>query len=301
MKLGFLSNGLVGTLEEKMAFARAAGFKAIEVACWPVGAAKGADLDVTNFSPGYWRRLSEELGVEMTALAYYDNMLHPDLTTRAANQAHLLKVIDAAALLDIPLVGTYIGKNPFVSIQENFALFEEIFHKIVHYAKRKNVKIMIENCPMTSWSPDGLPMTISYTPELWEEMFRRIDDTNFGLNFDPSHLVWQQIDYLACIARFSDRIMHVHAKDLQVNRSLVATAGIYGQKLHRADYRNLGWYTPKIPGRGEIDWPAVLSLLKQLDYCGMISVEYGDDLLSGSAEKVKQGMRYVHNYLAPMI
>ena len=220
MKLGFLTVCLGNMpLEKKAEWARENGFESLEIACWPESNDRdysSSDIDVVNLTQkkaDEINRMMKDNGLAISSLAYYDNNMDRDLDRRKAINNHLLKVIDAAAMLDTDLVGTFIGRNIDKSIRENFDEFEEVFGKIVEYAEKNKVRLMIENCDMKGWQIPGLPGTISFSPELWAEMFRRIPSKNFGLNYDPSHLVLMLMDYLGPISEFKDRIFHVHAKD----------------------------------------------------------------------------------------
>ncbi|NLV35550.1 MAG: sugar phosphate isomerase/epimerase, partial [Clostridiaceae bacterium] len=223
MHIGFLTVCLGNMpLKEKAEWAVKNGFKALEVACWPNDNDRdysSCDIDVTRLDEkeadvikGYMK----EYGLRISSLAYYDNNLHKELQKRAFINNHVRKCIDAAVLLGVPSVGTFVGRNIDKSIKDNFDEFEEVFSVLVSYAEGKGIRLIIENCPMEGWQLPGQPGTISFTPELWREMFRRVPNKNFGLNYDPSHLRFQLIDYIAPIAEFKDRIFHVHAKDSEV-------------------------------------------------------------------------------------
>ena len=230
-----------------------------------------------------------------------DNILHHDLEIRAENEQHLKNVILAAEKLGVSLVGTFVGKNSYISIHDNFELYRKIFIPLVEYAGEHNVKLMIENCPMPSWSQEGLPSTISYSPEFWDEMFAIIPSNNFGLNFDPSHLYWMQIDYIKCIKNYVDRIFHVHANDLRLNTDANSFYSIYGKKISKVNYKDMGWFIPKAPGLGDINWLTVIKTLRSVSYDGCISIEYKDQILSGSDIKVMEGLSYSYHHLKPII
>lgn len=307
MKIGFLTNCLTLPLTEKVEFAQKIGFNTLEIACWPLKNGllhSGCDIDVKNFSCDQATELKnhfEKNNISIAALSYYDNMLHQDTEIRIENQRHLRDVIKVAEKLGISLVGTFVGKNFSMSIKENFELYKKIFTPLVDYAGEHNVSLMIENCPMPSWSQEGLPSTISYSPEFWDEMFSIIPSKNFGLNFDPSHLYWMQIDYIKCIKSYSDRIFHVHANDLKINPELKTIYSFYGKKINKTNYKDMGWYIPKAPGLGEIKWPEVIKTLRSVSYDGCITIEYKDQTLSGADIKVMEGLNYSYNYLKHII
>ncbi|QBO35956.1 sugar phosphate isomerase/epimerase [Periweissella cryptocerci] len=308
MKFGFLSGCLQNmTLEEKMAYAHEVGFTTLDVSCWPRNNARdysGSDIDVENLTDSDIAKIKadqEKYQITFASLAYYDNMLDPDEATRQAYFDHLVAVIEAAGKLGTPLVGCFIGKNHNESLVENFDEFEAIFSKLVAIAEKNNVKLMIENCPMPGWQEDGLPGTISYSPELWDEMFRRVPSKSFGLNFDPSHLTWLGIDPLRAMRDYKDRIFHIDAKDVIVDKSQFYKYGIFGKKLNREHEEDLGFWTPVIPGLGDINWSTFYQVMKEIDYKGDFSIEHEDRRFSETNELVKQGLEYSFNYLNPII
>ncbi|MDR9868224.1 sugar phosphate isomerase/epimerase family protein [Lactococcus cremoris] len=308
MKFGFLTGCLQNmTLEEKMAYAHSVGFTSLDVSCWPRENTRdysGSDIDVENLTDEEVEKIKGWLAkydIEFSSLAYYDNMLFPDTFVREQYAKHLKAVIVAAERLGVPLVGCFIGKNHNKTLEENFDDFEEIFTDFVTFAESHNVKLMIENCPMPGWEKDGLPGTISYSPELWDEMFRRVPSKSFGLNFDPSHLNWLHIDYLQCLRDYKDRIFHIDAKDSIVDEKKFAYYGIFGKKLNREHEEDLGFWTPVIPGLGDINWDQFVKVVKETGYQGVISIEHEDKRFAETNDKVKQGLEFSYNVLNPII
>jgi sugar phosphate isomerase/epimerase len=304
MKLGFLTVCLGNMpLEKKAEWARENGFESLEIACWPESNDRdysASDIDVVNLTQkkaDEINRMMKDNGLVISSLAYYDNNMDRDPDRRKAINNHLLKVIDAAAMLDTDLVGTFIGRNIDKSIRENFDEFEEVFGKIVEYAEKNNVRLMIENCDMKGWQIPGLPGTISFSPELWAEMFRRIPSKNFGLNYDPSHLVLMLMDYLGPISEFKDRIFHVHAKDGKILPDKLKYYGVYDMQLEP----KWGYKAAKMPGLGDVDWKAFIGELKKNGYDGVISIEHEDNDYEGSLEKVKEGLLIAGRHLRPVI
>ncbi|MCX7795674.1 MAG: sugar phosphate isomerase/epimerase [bacterium] len=264
------------------------GANSIELACWP-GSYTDADIMLTNKSR-YEEVVSAitSKGIEISALGFYPNHLDPDLTKREASNKYLLKLIDLASKMDVKVVSTFAGRVPDKDIPDNIPIFKEVFTPIIRYAEDKGVKIAIENCPMMH----GFPfrgINIAYTPKAWELMFDAIPSPNLGLEFDPSHLYWQQIDYIDAIYRFGDKIFHVHAKDTEILYDRLAEVGIY----------STGWWRYRIPGWGEIDWLKVVSALMDVRYEGAIDIEHEDPVFSGA--KAKEGMILGLRHLAQYI
>ena len=249
MKLGFLTAALPDlSLEQVAAWAASEGFESLEVACWPGGGGERrryagvTHIDVDAFDPGEVRDILDRHGLEISSLAYYPNNLHPDDAHREEVNGHLRKVVDAAAALGVEVVGTFVGNDKDRPLTENLERFRRIWPDLVRHASDKGVKIAIENCPMI-FSEDEWPggNNLAWSPAIWEQMFEAIPDESFGLNLDPSHLVWLMIDYERAVYDFADRIFHVHAKDLEVRRdglyrhgTLLRRDGLAGAAAARA-------------------------------------------------------------------
>lgn len=302
MKVGFLTVALGNVpFEEKIKWAQKQGFSGVEVACWPRENTRdyaSCDIDVGNMSAAdadKIRRFLDDKNVEITSLAYYDNNLHSDLDIRKRINSHLYRCIDAAEALGVPYVGTFTGRNEKKSIRENFDEFEKVFLPVLEYAQKKKVGIIIENCQMEGWQKPGLPGTISYSPELWDEMFRRVPCPNFGLNFDPSHLLIMGIDYIPLISTYRKRIFHVHAKDAYVNKTKYQYYGCFNRQLDR-ELTN-GYWECRIPGRGQVDFTGVISALNLIGYQGPLSIEHEDLLYEGTYEKVTKGLLQAKGFL----
>ncbi len=294
-------------LEEKAQWASENGFKSLEVACWPKANDRdysSSDIDVENFSQKQADEINsylKKLGLTISSLAYYDNNLDRDLSKRAFVNGHLKKCIDAAEMLGVAMVGTFIGRNIDKSIQDNFDEFETVFGDIVAYAEKKDVKIIIENCPMVGWQVQGLPGTISFAPDLWHEMFRRIPSKNFGLNLDPSHLIFQFMDYISVIPEFKDRIFHVHAKEVKIFNDRLKRYGVFNRQLFTGARHEYGYWKPCMPGLGDADWSLFIKTLRDNGYDGVISIEHEDPEYEGTDEKVKTGLLIAKKHLEKFV
>lgn len=306
MHLGFLTVCLGNMpLKEKAKWAEENGFKSLEIACWPMENDRdysSCDIDVDTLTQEKADEIKNylvEYGLTISSLAYYDNNLDRDLSKRAFINSHTKKCIDAAVMLGTPIVGTFAGRNIDKSIEDNFDEFEKIFGELVSYAEGKGIKLVIENCPMEGWQTPGLPGTISFTPELWEEMFRRVPNKNFGLNFDPSHLLFQLIDYIAVLPRFKDRIFHVHAKDSEVFEDTLKWYGVFNRQLNTR--HGQGYWRFRMPGFGQVDWDKLIKALKAIGYDDVLSIEHEDPVYEGSQTRVKEGLSLGKKYLEKII
>jgi sugar phosphate isomerase/epimerase len=246
-------------------------------------------LDVTSV-----HATLERHGVGISSLAYYPNNLHPDNAEREHVNAHLRKVIDAAQALGVGIVGTFVGNDKDRPLPENLERFRRIWPPLVAYAGEREVKIAIENCPMI-FSYDEWPggTNLAWSPAIWDEMFSAIPDANFGLNLDPSHLVWLMIDYERAVYDFGDRIFHTHAKDLEIRRD--------GLHRHGTFSAGIGWQVPRLPGLGQVNWPRWVAALYAVGYDNVLSVEHEDRRFEGSQELVERGFLIARETLAPLI
>lgn len=303
MKLGFVSAILPElSLEEVARFAAAEGYDCVEVMCWPVGKAERryagvTHLDATNFGPTEAERVKKIMaaaGVTISGLGYYPNALAPDLQEAEVAVEHIRRVIAAAATLGVNQMNTFIGREWTKSVDANWVRFQAVWPPLVKFAEERGVRIGIENCPML-FSNDEWPggKNLAHSPAVWRRMFAEIPSPNFGLNFDPSHLVWQQMDYLKPLKEFADRIFHVHAKDVRIDRQRLDDVGILATPLM--------FHHPKLPGLGEVNWGKFVSVLCEAGYNGPVCVEVEDRAYEGSLETRKTALRQSHTYLRQFI
>src|SRR3954468_5469715 len=301
MKLGLLTAAFPElSLDEIAAWAAGNGFDALEVACWPAGEGAArryagvSHIDVENADAPRIHDLFARHGLEISALAYYPNPLDPDDDAREAAHAHLRRVIEAAAKLGVPTVGTFAGNDPSRPLPENLERFAELWPPLVKHAGDHGVNIAIENCPMI-FSYDEWPggNNLAYNPHAWRAMFEAIPDANFGLNLDPSHLVWQMIDIERVVHEFGDRIFHAHAKDLEVRPD-----GLYDHGVMSA---GMGWAVPRLCGLGQVDWGRFIGALYAVGYDGAVSVEHEDRRFEGALERRQRGFVIARNTLRPLI
>ncbi|MBM3890225.1 MAG: sugar phosphate isomerase/epimerase [Verrucomicrobia bacterium] len=303
MKLGFVSAILPDlSLEHVLHFAADTGYECVEVMCWPKGKAERryagiTHIDVAGFTKddaAHVRSLLMATGVGISGLGYYPNPLAPDTNESAVYVEHIKNVIRAAELLGVGVVNTFIGRDWTRSVDDNWPRFLETWKPLIRFAEDRGIKVAIENCPMfftnDEW-PGG--KNLAHSPAIWRRMFANIPSKNFGLNFDPSHLVWQQIDCAKALREFGSRIFHVHAKDARVDRDRLAEVGILTTPLK--------FHTPKLPGLGDVNWDQFFSVLTETGYKGPVCVEVEDRAYEGSPELRKVALRKSYNYLRQFI
>ncbi len=296
MKLGFLTACLPNVcLDDLVHWASRQGFQSLELAAWPVTSSRdyqARQIDAARLTKGEAERVKDvfqEHSMTISAMAYYDNNLDPNLRVRKAHLDHLKKVINAAAMLDVDLVGTFVGGRGDRLPAENIKEIGKVFRGLVAYAEDRGVRLMIENCPMEHWQRFGLPGNYAYSPELWTALFNEVPGKNFGLNFDPSHLFWLGIDYLKAAKTYARKIFHAHAKDTELLADGRDCYGIYGRQIRPTPWKS-GWWRYRMPGLGSIDWKALISTLQEAGYNEVLSIEHEDPVWEGSEEKVKAGL-----------
>jgi sugar phosphate isomerase/epimerase len=301
MQLGFVSAILPDlSLDDVLKFAADEGYSCVEVMCWPTGGANRryagvTHVDVANLTDdqaGRVRDLAKKHGVALSGLGYYPNPLDPDPAGRKTVVEHLKAVIHAAPRLGVGVVNTFIGSDWTKSIDDNWPAVREVWPPIVAEAKAAGVKIGIENCPML-FSKDEWPggKNLSVSPAVWRRLFNEFPGGTLGLNFDPSHLVFQHIDYVRAIREFGQHFVHVHAKDTRIDADRVYDVGSLG----------LGWHTPKLPGLGDVDWGAFFSALSDTGYAGAVCVEVEDRAYEGSLADRKRSLRQSRKFLEQFV
>lgn len=303
MKLGFVSAILPElSLEEVAKFASPAGFECVELMCWPKGKAERryagiTHVDVAGFGPDDAKKVQETMsknGLEISGLGYYPNPLIADLAEAKVYADHIQAVIKAAAQLGVPVVNTFIGRDPAKTVDENWPRFLETWRPIIKVAEDHGVKIGIENCPMyftrDEW-PGGKNLMTS--PAIWRRMFSDIPSDSFGLNFDPSHFILQMMDYCKAIREFAPKFFHAHAKDATIDRERLDEVGVFA-------FPNQ-WHTPKLPGLGDVNWGKFFAALSGAGYQGPVCIEVEDRAYEGSLETRKaalvQSGRYLRQYI----
>ncbi len=302
MQLGFMSAIVPDlTLEEVFALGKSTGYSCVELMCWPPGKADRryagvTHIDVSKFDEADAARvlsLAGAHGMKISGLGYYPNVLTPDVEEARATTAHLKRVISAARMLGLPVVSTFVGRDWTKSVTENWPRFLTVWRDLISYAEDQGVRVAIENCPML-FTADEWPggKNLAASPAIWRRMFAEIPSPNFGLNYDPSHMVWQQMDYIAPIHEFASRIFRVHAKDVTVERERLDEVGILAYPLE--------FHTPKLPGRGDVDWARLLGALAGAGYSGPVCVEVEEREFEGSLELRKRALALSLAHLRPL-
>jgi sugar phosphate isomerase/epimerase len=303
MKLGIFTAAFPGkSFEEVAVWAAENEFETLEIACWPLEKATRryagvSTINVVDFDADQAREVQailDNYGLSISSLGYYPNPLHPDGEHRKVVIGHLKKVILAAEMLEVDVVGTFVGRDKTKNIPDNLEEFAKVWPPIVKFAAEHQVKIAIENCPMIfsldEW-PGGDNLAVS--PAIWEKMWDIIPDDNFGLNLDPSHLIWQMIDYERVVFDYKDKIFHVHAKDLEIDYEGLYRNGVVSL--------GMGWQVPRLPGLGDVDWGKFISALYRVGYDSVISIEHEDRAFEETVDLIMRGFLIARDVLRPYI
>ena len=303
MKLGFVSAILPELdLDQVLAFAAQERFTCVEAMCWPVGKAERKYAGVTHLDvAGFTRSCAQDVQalcarhrVTLSALGYYPNLLDPDFKMAEAARTQLKKVIKAASLLGLRTVNTFAGRDWTKSVDDNWPRFLKTWRPLIRLAEDQDIRVGIENCPML-FTRDEWPggKNLMTTPAIWRRAFNDIPSVNFGLNYDPSHFVLQQMDPASPLREFQDKIFHLHAKDVKIRQDRINEVGVFAYPLE--------WHQPRIPGYGEMDWSRFMGALMETSYRGPVCIEIEDATFGKGLEGRKRALRVARNVLEPFV
>lgn len=303
MKIGLVSAILEDyNFEQMVDTLSSLEFECVEVACWAkeyenrryAGVSHIDVSDLTDEKVAYIKDYFKKNNVEISSLAYYPNILDSNIEVQNKNIEHLKKVIVASNKLDVNMVTTFVGRDQNKTVEENLILFKEIWTPIIKFAEELKVKIAIENCPMLftkeQW-PGG--QNLATTPKIWREMFKIIDSPYFGLNYDPSHFVWQMMDYIKPIYEFKDKIFHVHFKDIKIYEDKLNDVGVMAYPLE--------FMSPKLVGLGDVNWGKFVSALTDIGYDGYACIEIEDKAFEDTKDKVLDSIKLSKKYLSQFV
>ncbi len=301
MKLGLLSAILDSwTYEEVIDLASSMNFKSVEMACWPKGKAERRYAGVSHIDAekvleddDYAQMVvnyAKAKNVEISSLGYYPNPLDGNQEKAEVAIKHIEALIKASNKLGIGMVTTFIGRDQTKTVEDNLPLVKKVWTPILDLAEKENVKIAIENCPMLfgreQW-PAG--QNIFTSPENWTKVLNLLDSNKLGINFDPSHFIWQQLDYVKAVYDFKDKIFHVHFKDIKLYPDKLKQVGVMAYPL---DYMS-----PKLPPYGDVDWSAFVGALTDIGYNGHAAIEIEDKAFEGSKEKILDSIKITKKYM----
>jgi sugar phosphate isomerase/epimerase len=300
---GFVSAILAEkNFKEVIEFAAENHFKCVEIMCWPKGKAERRYAGVTHIDVdktgeteiSHIKAILEMNHIYISGLGYYPNPLDPDQKQADFFIDHIKKVIVTAAKLGIPVVNTFIGRDPAQTVEDNLKKFIAVWPGIIKTAEDHNVKIGIENCPML-FTKDEWPggKNLATSPAIWRRMFELIPSPAFGLNYDPSHMIWMQMNEVKPIYEFKDKLFHIHLKDVKIDRDKLDQSGIMSYPLE--------YHSPKIPGLGDVNWRGFFSALTSVRYRGPVCIEVEDKAYEGSPQDIETAIITSRNFINQFI
>ncbi|MEQ8675464.1 MAG: sugar phosphate isomerase/epimerase [Aggregatilineales bacterium] len=278
VEIGFVTNCLgQTTIDDALAVARDVG-----LTCLEIGPSVKRDLPAL-------RRAASAGDVRLHSLIYARNFLTDNPELSAEYQREMRRLLDLAILLDIPQITMSTGVLPQHDLQGNINAALDFWQPFFEEGAQANVRFALEFCPNSG--------NFALGPATWRPLFVATHaHPNFGLNYDPSHLIWQMIDPYAPIAEFMPRIFSVHAKDTHIKRDVLAEHGIvtsykYEQIApHGRVESRAPWWEFRIPGEGDLDWSRFLKEIITHGFEGAIIIELESDAYTGTRAQVIDGL-----------
>ena len=278
VELGFLSAYFNGQdLQKTLQSIAKYGYTMVEVGGQPSQTHFKSDKILGGGATAFKKMVQDE-GYEISAICSHFNHLHPDEKKRDELNAFFKKNIEAASAVDVSVLTTFSGspKNWQGPGSSEWALFKEVFTDLTDFAKDHGCKIAIE-------VHFG---SMTYNIKTMERMFQEVPARNLGLNFDPSHFIWQLIDATSASEMYPDRMFHTHAKDVKV----------YWDKLKKSGVNDRSYYSQRMPGWGDFDWKRFILFLMAETDCEVLSVEHEDRMFFGEI-----GFEKAAEYLKPLM
>ena len=273
--------------------AQAFGYDGLELACW------GDHFQVHKADPAYCaarRELLEQYGLKAFAIsghlvgqAVCDNIdarhqsILPDyiwgdgdpegVRSRAAEE--MIKTARAARRFGVDMVNGFTG-SPIWHLLYSFPpVTPEMIATGYREFARRWLPILDEFHKIgVRFALEVHPTEIAFDIASAQRTIEALEGhPAFGFNFDPSHLGYQGVDYVEFLYKFSDRIFHVHIKDVHWSDT-PTEAGVFGGHTAFGDRRR--YWEFRSPGRGKIKFEEIIRALNQINYHGPLSVEWED-------------------------
>jgi len=274
MKIGFCSQ----FVEEHIRFAAAEGFAYMEL---EGATAHSYLMKATDKQLEERIALLNSTDVKIAGCIHAPNFLSADKAVADAAQVEFARLLGFCKMLGAGVLATSTGRDDSLSLDDNIKKIGDVFGPMLEAARAHGVRLAFENCPGHG--------QLATTPYNWEKVFAVLDAPDVGLEFDPSHLVWQGVDYLAAAREFRHKIISVHAKDTQIYQDKFGRCGIYGKD----------WWTYRLPGYGSVDWEAFFQILREAAYDGPVMIEHEDPYFGG--ERYWEGLRIGKRYLSQFV
>jgi len=296
-------------LEDVLKYVSGLGYETVELAAW-----KGSHhIDIEKIVKGGATNFKKTIAKYNLSISALSNHLEGQLVLGPLNAAtddfykgtpeekvkygikRMKLTADAAAALDVPVVVGFTGAPNWGSwyifppanekmYEEDFKLFSERWGEILDHFAKQGIKFAHEVHPQEQ----------AYNIETAEMAIKALNGRKeFGFNFDPSHLVWQQIDPVIFIKKFRDRLYHAHAKDAEIVEENLATSGNIPTGAWRRPGRGFRF---RVVGWGQVPWKRVMTALLEVGYNNVLSYEHEDPVMSR-----EDGCEKCIAYLRPLI
>jgi len=281
--------GVLGPFTEaNVAFARQEGFTNMIL-----GADPHSTLDASTITDEKTDQVKAVLArndMHVSAFQVTQNHIAADLAQRARDNAYFVKAIELAGRMGVPHIGTCSGKDPQKPFQAQVDDIVRVYTEQYFPAcERNHVRIL--------WEPWPGGPNIATSPVGFEALFKGFGNSPYvGLQYDPSHLVWQMMDPIQTAREFVDKIYDVHLKDTEIRWEVLRRCGI--NPVIRAQ-----WWRFRIPGLGSINWAEFFTVLQSVGYTGAMSIEHEDPLYGEAhpgpdfSDDFKTGFKMAHRYL----
>jgi sugar phosphate isomerase/epimerase len=281
-KLGVLGQFSDANLE----FVKAEGFTSMEL-----------NLDPRRLDDAAVDAIKDKIrksGVYVSSLNLGGNHIDPDPAKRETQNQYAMKMIELCGRLGVPFTGGASGTNKGAPLQQQVDEIERAYtEKYFPLCEKYKVRML--------WEPYAGGPNIATGPVGWEALFKAFKNSPLvGLQFDPSHLVWQFMDPVQAAREFADKIFDVHLKDTEILWDVVRRAGI-------EPVDNRKWWRFRVPGYGSVDWKGFFSVLAEVGYTGAMNIENEDQFYypnySGAdfTEQFKRGFHVAHEFLKTLV
>jgi sugar phosphate isomerase/epimerase len=273
--------------DANLAFAKAEGFTSMQLRLDPD---KLDDAAIASI-----KSKIQQSGIYVSSLAVDGNHIDPDPAKREKQNTYTIKCIELCGKLGIPHIGGQSGTDKGKPLQAQVDDIVRVYNERYFPALEKNKVRML-------WEPYQGGPNIATGPVGWEALFKAFNNSpNVGLQFDPSHLVWQFMDPVAAAREFSDKIYDVHLKDTEILWHIVHRGGIQ-------PVNNARWWRFRLPGNGSVDWKGFFAVLAEIGYTGAMNIEHEDafyypslDQQGNFTENYKRGFRVAHEFLKTLV
>jgi sugar phosphate isomerase/epimerase len=276
--------------ESNIEFVRNQGFTSIQLAVRD----PGLDPNMQGEQIERVKKVMAGSGLYVSSLGASMNHIELDPEKRSQINSHFVKTIELAGKLGVPNIGTASGtirgKPLGTQVDEIVRVYTEQYFPA---CQKHNVRIL--------WEPYPLGPNIATGPVAYEALFRAFADSpHVGLQFDPSHLIWQMMDPIQCARDFVSKIHDVHLKDTEIMWPVLRRVGINPPD-------NTRWWRYRLPGSGSVDWKGFFTVLMEAGYSGAMNIEHEDSLYYPNykdgefTESFKAGYRVAHTFLKQLI